>query len=79
MDEFSIDKIVDTRGSHCPGPIMSLIEAVKLANIGTVIEFYFEENQSMQDASFWVKRVGHQILVEEAIGDYFHFVVRKIK
>ncbi|MBN2655266.1 MAG: sulfurtransferase TusA family protein [Nitrospirae bacterium] len=79
MDDFSIDKVVDTRGSLCPGPIMALIEAVKLADINTVIEFFFEDEQSVKDASLWINKVGNQLLVNETVDGYFRIVVKKVK
>jgi tRNA 2-thiouridine synthesizing protein A len=70
-------RLVDARGSFCPGPLMALIGAIKEGNVGDVIEVWSSDQGSRRDIPFWVKKAGHEMadLVEEP--GYARFVIRK--
>lgn len=40
MGEVKVDKVVDARGSYCPGPLMELIKVIRTAKVGEVIAVY---------------------------------------
>ncbi|MHB8361132.1 MAG: sulfurtransferase TusA family protein, partial [Thermoplasmataceae archaeon] len=39
-DEIKPTKVIDARGSYCPGPLMEMIKAYKQGKIGDVISVY---------------------------------------
>jgi tRNA 2-thiouridine synthesizing protein A len=70
-------RIVDARGSYCPGPLMELIRAIRESTPGQVISVYSSDSGSRTDIPKWVEKAGHR-LVELAKRDgYDEIVVEK--
>ena len=72
-------KVIDARGSFCPGPLMELIAAMKMVQIGDEIEILSTDKGSAAEVPQWIKKVGHDHLgtVEEA--GVWHVTVRRAK
>ncbi len=77
--DVKVDKEIDARGSHCPGPLMELIRAVRSAEVGQVIAVLSSDTGSKKDIPAWVEKAGHELVgvVEEE--GYARFVVRKAR
>jgi len=43
------DKVIDARGSFCPGPLMELIAAIKSNPVGSTIEILSTDKGSAKD------------------------------
>ncbi|MEM3410227.1 MAG: sulfurtransferase TusA family protein, partial [Nitrososphaerota archaeon] len=56
MSEIKVNKVVDARGSHCPGPLMELIKAIRNAGVGEVIAVYSTDSGSKTDIPRWVEK-----------------------
>jgi tRNA 2-thiouridine synthesizing protein A len=70
-------RVVDARGSFCPGPLMELIRAIRESQPGQVIAVYSSDSGSRTDIPKWVAKAGHR-LVEVARRDgYDEIVVEK--
>ena len=72
-------KVIDARGSFCPGPLMELIGWMKLAQVGDELELLSTDKGSADDVPEWVNKVGHEILSNEKIEGVWHIKVRKAK
>lgn len=72
-------KLVDARGSFCPGPLMELIAALKSSQIGDELEVLSTDKGSANDIPEWVRKVGHQHLDTREEGGVWHVTVRKAK
>ena len=73
----SVRRIVNARGSFCPGPLMELIRAIRESEPGQVIAVYSSDTGSRIDIPKWVEKAGHR-LVEVARRDgYDEIVVEK--
>lgn len=77
--EHGIGKIVDARGSYCPGPLMELIKAIKNAQVGEVIAVYSTDSGSKTDIPLWVKKAGHELIGIYEREGYTEFVVKKVR
>ena len=55
-------KVVDSRGSFCPGPITDLFRAYRQANVGDVIELLATDPAAKSDVTAWARRSGNEIL-----------------
>lgn len=73
------DRVVDARGSFCPGPLMELIKAVRRAKVGEVIAVYSTDSGSKRDIPKWVEKAGHELIGIFEREGYTEFVVRKVK
>jgi tRNA 2-thiouridine synthesizing protein A len=70
-------RIVDARGSFCPGPLMELIRAIRESAPGQLIAVYSSDSGSKIDIPKWVEKAGHR-LVEIARRDgYDEILVEK--
>ena len=76
---MSEHQIIDARGAYCPGPLMELIAALKLSEIGDEIEVWSSDKGSIKDIPEWLKKVGHQLVAINTCEGYSAIVVRKTK
>lgn len=73
------DKVVDARGSHCPGPTMDLIRAVKAAQVGETIALLSTDAGSKKDIPLWVQKAGHQVVEILSHDGYDELIVMKMR
>lgn len=72
-------KIVDGRGSFCPGPLMELIVALKSSQIGDELEVLSTDKGSANDIPEWIRKVGHEYISSTEADGVWHIMVRKTK
>ena len=73
------DKIVDARGTSCPGPILAAKKGIAAVKVGGVMEVLATDTGTLRDLPAWAKKMGHDYLgaVEEA--GYQRLFVKKAK
>jgi TusA-related sulfurtransferase len=77
---MSEHRIVDARGSFCPGPLMELIVAMKQMQVGDTLELLSTDAGSAKDVPEWVQKVGHAMeSSEQDPQGIWHLHVRKKK
>ena len=72
-------KLIDARGTFCPGPLMELIAGIKLIEVGDEVEILSSDKGSGHDIPEWVNKVGHEIVSIEEVDNEWHVVVKKTK
>ena len=70
-------RVVDARGSFCPGPLMELIRAIRESQVGDVIAVYSSDKGSRTDIPKWVEKAGHRLVDLSARDGYDEIVVEK--
>jgi len=70
---------IDARGAFCPGPLMEMIAAIKLIDVGDELEILSTDKGSAADIPEWVKKVGHQLVGVTQEDKHWSIVVRKAK
>lgn len=70
---------IDARGAFCPGPLMELIAALKLVDVGDEIDVWSSDKGSAADIPEWCKKVGHELVSITEEDGYWSIVVRKAK
>jgi len=73
----AVTRIVDARGSFCPGPLMELIRAIREGQVGDVIAVYSSDTGSKTDIPKWVEKAGHRLVALDARDGYDEIVVEK--
>lgn len=76
---MSDSKIIDARGSFCPGPLMELIAAMKQADVGDQLEVLSTDKGSANDIPEWINKVGHEMVNTFEEDGVYHVLVRKMK
>ena len=74
-----VTRSIDARGMPCPGPLMSLIGAIREGTVGDVIEVLSTDEGSNTDIPAWVAKAGHELIEVAPDDGYCRFIVRKAR
>jgi tRNA 2-thiouridine synthesizing protein A len=81
MDLSSLQgqKVVDARGTSCPGPILAAKKGMADVKVGEIMEVLATDSGTEKDLPAWSKKMGHEYLgmVEEP--GYLKLFVKKLK
>jgi tRNA 2-thiouridine synthesizing protein A len=73
-----VAKVVDARGSACPGPLLEAKKAIGTVSVGQTIEVLSGDASTKNDIPKWAQKVGHEFLGSVAADGYDRiFVTRK--
>ena len=72
-------KVVDARGTSCPGPILAAKKGMADVKVGEIMEVLATDSGTQKDLPAWAKKLGHEYLgfVEEP--GYMKLFVKKLK
>ncbi len=77
LGTLSAAKIIDARGTACPGPLLEAKKGMGAVAVGQVLEVKSNDVGSRKDIAAWSNKMGHQFLgVIEADGHDRIFVRR---
>jgi len=76
---MSTRKTIDARGAFCPGPLMEVIAALKLIEIGDEVEVWSTDQGTVKDLPEWCAKIGHELVETVQHDGYASLVVRKTK
>jgi tRNA 2-thiouridine synthesizing protein A len=62
MSAVAQHKVIDSRGSFCPGPITDLFKAYRSSQLGDVIELLATDPAAKSDVSAWAKKSGNELV-----------------
>ena len=78
LTSLTVAKIVDARGSACPGPLLEAKKGIGQVKVGEVLEIKSSDPGTRSDIPAWAKKVGHEYMgILEAEGHDRLFVTRK--
>jgi tRNA 2-thiouridine synthesizing protein A len=55
-------KVVDARGSACPGPLLEAKKGIGGVKVGEVLEVWSGDPNTKNDLPKWAAKVGHEYL-----------------
>ncbi|MGZ5128725.1 MAG: sulfurtransferase TusA family protein [Actinomycetota bacterium] len=79
MTTAEVTRSIDARGMACPGPLMTLIGAIREGQVGDVIEVLSSDEGSKSDIPAWVQKAQHELLEVVEEDGYARFVIRKAR
>lgn len=79
MTTVPITRSIDARGMPCPGPLMSLIGAIREGLVGDVIEVLSSDEGSKTDIPAWTAKAKHEMVDVTDETGYARFIVRKVR
>ncbi len=79
MTTTEVTRSIDARGMPCPGPLMSLIGAIREGAVGDTIEVLSSDEGSRTDIPAWVQKAGHELVDVVTEDGFARFVVRKAR
>jgi len=77
MTSYKPYKTLDVRGKFCPAPVLETSKAIKEVPIGEILEVLATDPAAKPDLEAWAKRMGHEFLGAETVGDYTRIYIRR--
>jgi tRNA 2-thiouridine synthesizing protein A len=79
MSTVEQHKVIDSRGSFCPGPITDLFKAYRSSQLGDVIELLATDPAARADVTAWAQKSGNEVvdIVDEQ--GYLRIIVKITK
>ena len=79
LSSIQAQKVVDARGTSCPGPILAAKKGIAEVKVGEIMEVMATDSGTIKDLPAWCKKLGYDYLgVVEAPG-YWKLFVKKTK
>ena len=79
VENIKADKVVDARGSACPGPLLEAKKAIGTVSIGQTIEILSGDASTKKDLPKWSSKVGHEFLGAIEEEGYDRMFIRRNK
>lgn len=77
LKNIKSDKVIDARGTSCPGPILAAKKGMVDVKVNQIMEILATDSGTQKDIPAWAKKMGNEYLgvIEEA-GTFKLFVKR---
>lgn len=72
-------KVVDARGSACPGPLLEAKKGIGQVGVGEVLEIWSGDDRTKEDIPRWSQKVGHEYMGYVEAEGYDRIFVRRSK
>jgi tRNA 2-thiouridine synthesizing protein A len=79
MSTTAQHKVIDSRGSFCPGPITDLFKAYRSSQLGDVIELLATDPAAKSDVTAWAQRSGNELVEIVDEQGYLRIIVKITK
>lgn len=80
LSEIQAAKVVDARGSACPGPLLEAKKGIGTIKVGEILEIWSGDPRTKQDIPKWSQKVGHEYLGSlTAEGGYDRIFIKRSK
>lgn len=76
---IQVAKVIDARGSACPGPLLEAKKGIGSVKVGEIIEVLSGDSSTKSDIPRWAKKVGHEYLGSVAGEGYDRIFVKRMK
>lgn len=79
LKALSIGKLIDARGTACPGPMLEAKRAIGEVAVGGAMEVQSSDSGTIIDIQRWCKKMGHEYLGDvENDGFWSVYLRRKV-
>jgi len=79
LKKIEVSKVVDARGTACPGPLLEAKRAMASVPKGEVMEVLSSDEGTNEDIPLWAGKVGHEFLGSLEEAGYWRVFVRRGK
>ena len=77
--KLNVNKLVDARGTACPGPLLEAKRAIAILKKGDIMEVLSSDEGTNEDVPLWAKKVGHEYLGVITEAGYWRVFVKRGK
>ena len=79
LTALTIGKVIDARGTACPGPMLEAKRAIGEVAVGGAMEVQSSDSGTIIDIQRWCKKMGHEYLGDvENDGFWSVYLRRKV-
>lgn len=79
LSSITAAKVVDARGSACPGPLLEAKKGIGTVAVGQVLEIWSGDPNTKNDIPKWAQKVGHEYLGSLPADGYDRIFIRRLK
>jgi len=79
LQDLKVDKLVDARGTACPGPLLEAKRAMAAVPMGGIMEVLSSDEGTTDDIPLWANKVGHEYLGNLEEAGYWRIFVKRSK
>lgn len=79
LSTLKVDKVVDARGTACPGPLLEAKRAIAEVPMNGVMVVISSDEGTTTDVPLWARKVGHEHLGTTAEPGLWRVYVRRRK
>jgi len=79
LKNINVNKVVDARGTSCPGPILAAKKAIVDVKVGEIMEILATDTGTQKDIPAWAKKMGHEYLGVVDDAGTFKLYVKRMK
>jgi TusA-related sulfurtransferase len=72
-------KVVDARGSACPGPLLEAKKGIGAVAVNEVLEIWSGDAKTKEDIPRWAKKVGHEFMGAVEADGYDRIFIKRLK
>jgi tRNA 2-thiouridine synthesizing protein A len=79
LKKLQANKVVDARGTSCPGPLLAAKRSITEVSVGGIMELLSSDTGTKRDVPRWAEKMGHTFLgiIDEA--GYSRIFVKRMK
>lgn len=77
LKDLKATKVVDARGTACPGPLLEAKKAIGTINSGDTMEVLSADEGTKSDLPKWCTKQGHEYLGTIEESGYFRIFLKK--
>ncbi len=77
LNQLTVSKVVDARGTACPGPLLAAKKAIGEINSGEIMEILSADEGTKRDVPKWANKKGHEYLGTVEESGFFKIYLKK--
>jgi tRNA 2-thiouridine synthesizing protein A len=79
LKALEVAKLVDARGTACPGPLLEAKRAIADCAVGGIMEVQSSDDGTIVDIQRWCNKLGHEYLGDREDDGFWAIYLRRSK
>ena len=79
LQALKVDKVVDARGTACPGPLLEARRAISECPVGGVMEIQSSDSETVVSVERWCKKMEFEYLGDVENDGFWSIYLRRTK
>ncbi|MBP6472448.1 MAG: sulfurtransferase TusA family protein [Chloroflexi bacterium] len=79
LTDIQAAKIVDARGSACPGPLLEAKKGIGAIKVGEVLEIWSGDSKTKDQLPKWCQKVGHDYMGYVTVSGYDRLFIKRVR